>query len=82
MRILLLSLAFASVSPAFAADTTASNPQAPQQAQAQAPAAATADNAEKAEKKICKREMNTESRMGSKRICLTAEQWKARESES
>lgn len=46
-------------------------------AQAQAPAAtADADKAGKDEKKICKREENTESRLGGKRICMTAEQWK------
>lgn len=40
----------------------------------EAPAAAP-----KEEKKICKREMATESRLGSKRICLTAAEWKARD---
>jgi len=48
-------------------------------ATAQAPAqqaTADADKADKAEKKICKREESTESRLGGKRICLTAEQWK------
>ena len=35
--------------------------------------------APKEEKKICKREDATESRLGSKRICLTASQWKARD---
>ena len=46
-------------------------------AQAQAPAAtAEPDKAGKDEKKICKREENTESRLGGKRICMTAEQWK------
>jgi hypothetical protein len=38
--------------------------------------------ASKAEKKICKREQATESRMGSKRICLTAAEWKERQSQS
>ena len=48
-------------------------------AAAQAPAqqaTADADKADKGEKKICKREESTESRLGGKRICLTAEQWK------
>ena len=40
---------------------------------------ATAVEAPKEEKKICKREMATESRLGSKRVCLTAAQWKARD---
>lgn len=34
----------------------------------------------KEERKICKREGSTESRLGGKRICLTAEEWKARKS--
>lgn len=33
----------------------------------------------KEERKICKREDDTTSRMGSKRVCLTAAQWRARE---
>ena len=37
------------------------------------------DEAVKAERKICKRESTTESRMGSKRLCLTASEWKARQ---
>ena len=39
---------------------------------------ATAAEAPKEEKKICKREAATESRLGSKKVCLTAAQWKAR----
>jgi hypothetical protein len=31
------------------------------------------------EKKICKREAATESRLGAKKVCLTAAQWKARD---
>jgi hypothetical protein len=38
-----------------------------------------AAEAPKEEKKICKREGSTESRLGSKRICLTAAEWKARD---
>jgi hypothetical protein len=41
-------------------------------------ASATAD-APKDEKKICKREQDSTSRMGSKRVCMTAEQWKKRD---
>lgn len=45
-----------------------------------APAAdAPAAEAPKEEKKICKREGNTESRLGSKKICLTAAEWRARD---
>lgn len=43
---------------------------------AEAPAAVEAP---KEEKKICKREAATESRLGAKRICLTAAQWKDRQ---
>jgi hypothetical protein len=32
----------------------------------------------KEERKICKREDSTESRLGGKRICMTADEWKAR----
>ena len=40
---------------------------------------ATATEASKEEKKICKREAATESRLGAKKVCLTAAQWKARD---
>ena len=43
----------------------------------QAPAAAA--EAPKDEKKICKREAATESRLGAKRVCLTAAQWRERQ---
>ena len=50
----------------------------------QPPAAAISQSSEvtKAERKICKREQATESRLGSKRICLTAAQWKERQGQS
>jgi len=40
---------------------------------------ATASEAPKEERKICRRETATESRLGSKKVCLTAAQWKARD---
>ena len=43
------------------------------------PTDATAAEAPKEEKKICKREGSTESRLGSKKVCLTAAQWRARD---
>ena len=46
-----------------------------------APGSVATAEAPKDEKKICKREMATESRMGSKRICLTAAQWRERQVE-
>lgn len=57
----------------FASDTSAVAAQ-PEQA------SAVAAEAPKEAKKICKREMATESRMGSKRICLTAAEWRQRQS--
>ena len=45
-------------------------------ATAQAPQAAEAP---KTVRKICKREEATESRLGAKRVCLTAEQWRERQ---
>lgn len=58
-----------------ATETTAATPQQP---------AAATQPAEtpKAEQKICKREQSTGSRMDSKRICLTAAQWKERQNQS
>ena len=43
------------------------------------PTEATVAEAPKEERKICKRETATESRLGSKKVCLTAAQWKARD---
>ena len=53
-----------------AAADTAPTTAAPSQSAAEAP---------KSERKICKREDATESRLGAKRVCLTAEQWKERQ---
>ena len=63
MITLLSVLLLASETPAVASSTDA-------------PAAAVAP---KEEKKICKREAATESRLGSKKICLTADEWRARD---
>jgi hypothetical protein len=38
-----------------------------------------ATEALKAERKICKREDATESRLAAKRVCLTADQWRDRQ---
>jgi predicted transglutaminase-like cysteine proteinase len=56
-----------------ASSTAAATTAAPTQA---APQAAEAP---KAERKICKREEATESRLGGKRVCLTAQQWRERQ---
>ena len=58
-----------------ASDTTAAAP-------TQSVEASQAAEAPKIEKKICKREQATESRMGSKRICLTAAEWKERQNQA
>ncbi|HJR82476.1 MAG TPA: hypothetical protein VJ775_00975 [Sphingomicrobium sp.] len=59
-------------------ETTTTSPPATAQDSAQ-PATGGAEKAKKNEKKICRREASTESRLGGKRICLTAEQWRARQ---
>jgi hypothetical protein len=60
----------------FASDTAATTvqpePTAPAAAEGTRPIA-------KEERKICKREANTGSNMPSKRVCLTAKQWRERE---
>ena len=71
MTLLLAALLVAS-DPAVAAQQPSQDPKATQ--------TATSEKAEKAEKKICRREESTESRLGAKRICLTAEEWRARDS--
>jgi len=43
-----------------------------------APASAEAAEVPKAERQICKREPIAGSQYGSKRVCMTAAQWKAR----
>lgn len=53
-----------------ASDTSASAPAEPA-------ASATAEKP-KAERKICRREEATESRLAAKRVCLTAAEWQAR----
>jgi hypothetical protein len=69
---------FASVAPALAADTTE---RAPSDAAATdngaAPAAKPADKKANGERKICRTEVASESRLGAKKICMTAAQWRA-----
>jgi hypothetical protein len=69
MRSLPLVLAAFALAPAAAAQTAPADPAA---AQAEAPA--------KKERKICRYEQATESRLGGKRICKTAAEWKAQDS--
>ena len=56
---------------ASATDTATAAPSLPTEVQT--------DENPKAERKICKREDSTESRLGGKRVCLTAEQWRERQ---
>ena len=42
------------------------------------PSAPTSAEKPKAERKICRREEATESRVAAKRVCLTAAEWQAR----
>lgn len=48
-------------------------------APAPVPTAPAAVEAPKQERKICKRESSATSLYGSKRVCMTAAQWKARD---
>lgn len=67
---ILLSIALASNGVAISGDTAAPAP---------TETAAPAAEAPKKERKICKRETVATSLYGSKRICMTAAEWKARE---
>ena len=58
-----------------ATTSSASSPTSQQQAQ-------TAKAEDAADKKICRRVDATESRLNSKKVCLTAEQWKHRDEEN
>ena len=60
--------------PTDSANSTPPAAQAPSQQ-----ATAEMEKADGGEKKICKREESTESRLGGKRVCLTAEQWRERQ---
>lgn len=47
-----------------------------------APSSSPEAKKEDADKKICKREVKTASRMGAPKICLTREQWAQRDAEN
>ena len=72
MRFALLSVALMLSAPALANNEAATTAEAPQSV------SAVADQPNE-ERKICKRFAASESRLGAKKICLTAEQWKRRE---
>jgi hypothetical protein len=70
MRIFVLSAALLISSPLYANENeTSVSPEISQ------PMTSTSVERPK-EKKICKRIESTESRLGAKKVCLTAEQWK------
>ena len=64
------------ITPLFGLLLLASDPAAAASAQ---PAVQPTAEAPKEERKICKREASTESRLGAKRICLTEAEWRARD---
>ena len=73
-------LLFASSAPVLAADTTERAPSdAAATADTGAAPAAKADKKAKGERKICRTEIASESRLGAKKICMTAAEWRARE---
>lgn len=72
-------LLFASVAPALAADTTERSPsEAAATDNGAAPAAAEPAKPIK-ERKICRTEAASESRLGAKKICMTAAEWRRRQ---
>ena len=73
-------LLFASVAPAFAADTSERTPSdAAATENGAAPAAKPAAKPVKEERKICRVDGNTGSNLPSKKICLTAREWRDRQ---
>jgi uncharacterized protein YcfJ len=80
MRVVSMALLIAVSSPAFATEVN-SKPASADGAAIQ-PAAETAKSEDPAERKICRRIDASESRVTSKRVCLTEEQWKQREEDN
>ena len=72
-------LLLASAAPAVATDTNMSPSDAATTDSGAAPAAAKPADKPKGEKKICRTEAQSESRLGAKKICLTAKEWRARQ---
>lgn len=70
-------LLFASAAPVLAADTTERSP-SDAAATADSGAAKPAAKPAKGDRKICRAEGNTGSNLPSKKICLTAREWKER----
>lgn len=79
MRIALMAVLVAVSTPAFAGDNPKTASVDGQAAEAQTQTAKTEDPGERI---ICKRIDATESRLGAKKVCLTANQWKQREREN
>jgi hypothetical protein len=80
MRVALMAVVIATSAPAFATQGETTGPATGAQTPQQSAQTAKADDS--ADKKICRRIDATESRLNSKKVCLTAEQWKQREQES
>jgi hypothetical protein len=72
-------LLLASAVPAFAADTNVAPADNASADTGAAPAAAKPAAEPVKERKICKTEAQSESRLGGKKICMTAKQWRARQ---
>jgi hypothetical protein len=80
MRIALMAVLVAVSTPAFAGDGGAKAPSV--DASATQPTSQPAKTEDDAERKICRRIDASESRMASKRVCMTEEQWKQHDRES
>ena len=65
--------------PAFAADATAPTPSDAATTDTGAAPAAKTEKKAKSERKICRTEIASESRLGAKKICMTAAEWRRRE---
>ena len=75
MRVSLLAVALLASSPALALSPDTASTQASEATEA-SPGNSTSTEQPKEERKICKRFTNSESRLGAKKICMTAAQWK------
>ena len=79
MRMVLMLALVAFSAPVCAADNNGQA--APVSVDGGQQATQTAKSDDSADRKICKRVQATESRLGAKKLCLTAKQWKDREDE-
>jgi hypothetical protein len=76
VKLLIASIAAALIAaPAFAEPSGTVNGTGPEQQTGMAPENASSGEAE-GERRICRRVANTETRMSSRRMCLTAREWR------